>query len=147
MQGYWNNEPATRAALAGGWLHTGDLGALGSDGALRITGRASEVINRAGVKIAPADVERALEAHPGIVETVAFGVPDGAAGQAVAAAVVLDDPSVTPEGLRRFIAGRLPASARPRVVLVVEDIPRSPTGKVLLDGLRAEVLRRLAPGP
>lgn len=76
MKGYWKNEPATRAALRGGWLHSGDVGHLDEDGFLYITGRLKDLIIKGGENISPAEIEEALRQHPAVAEAAVIGVPD-----------------------------------------------------------------------
>jgi acyl-CoA synthetase (AMP-forming)/AMP-acid ligase II len=86
--GYLGMPEATAATIdADGWLHTGDLGSLDERGYLRIGGRLKEMINRAGVKIAPAEVEELLASHPKVAEVIVLGLPDANWGEVVAAAV------------------------------------------------------------
>ena len=99
---------------------------------------ANSMINRGGAKIDPADVEAALIAHPAVAEAAVFGIPDRAAGQAVAACVVLEDgTAVTARELRSWLRSRLPVHARPRELHVVRELPRERTGKIDKAALRA----------
>lgn len=136
--GYWRNLAATATALRDGWWHTGDRARLDGDGYLYVLGRGDALINRGGIKIDPADVEAALTAHPAVAEAAAFGVPGGAAGQAVAACVVLAaGTAVTARELRDWLRPRLPVHARPRVLRIVSELPRGRTGKIDKAALRS----------
>ncbi|MGI9093582.1 MAG: class I adenylate-forming enzyme family protein [Mycobacteriales bacterium] len=144
MPGYWNDPAATAAAVDGdGWLHTGDIARVDAGGYLRIVDRVTDMINRGGVKIYPADVEHALTSHPDVQSAAAVGLPDGMAGEAVAACVVLrpDAPTDLTE-VRAHVRALLPVHARPRRLLSVEAIPRNATGK-----LDRTAVRDLLAGP
>lgn len=129
--GYWNNPQATAHALQGDWLRTGDRAQLNADGTIRIAGRVDDLINRAGVKIAPEDVEHALSAHPVVAEAAAYGIPDGPAGHTVAAVVVLyPGTTATPTELSAWARPLLPVHARPRSITIVTELPRNAIGKI-----------------
>lgn len=119
------------SGLRDGWLPTGDLGIVDSDGYLTILGRSKEIINRGGEKIAPYDVEKALLCHPAVREAAAFAVPHPRLGENVGAAVVLH-PGVeaTQTQLIDFIYERLAPFQMPRSVHIVESMPLGATGKI-----------------
>jgi amino acid adenylation domain-containing protein len=145
MQGYDNDPLATRNAFTQGWLRTGDQGFLDTEGYLFITGRLKEIINRGGEKIAPQEVEAVLMDHPAVAEAVAFAVPDARLAEEIAAAVVLrQGASATARDIRQFAATRLADFKVPHQVLIVEEIPKGPTGKLQRIGL-AEKLWLAAP--
>jgi len=147
MRGYESNPAANDAAFSDGWFRTGDQGFLDSDGYLFISGRLKELINRGGEKIAPREVDEALLAHPAVAQAVAFAIPDARLGEDVAAAVVLAaDRSVEERELREFAAKRLAFFKVPRRVVVVDEIPKGPTGKLQRIGL-AERLGVLPESP
>ena len=130
MQGYVDAE-ANRQSFTQGWLRTGDQGFLDPEGYLFITGRFKEIINRGGEKIAPREVDDVLMEHPAVAQAVAFAMPDVRLGEDIAAAVVLHKHiSATESDLRQYAATRLAAFKVPRRVLVVEDLPRGPIGKL-----------------
>jgi acyl-CoA synthetase (AMP-forming)/AMP-acid ligase II len=126
--GYLHNQEANTAAFFDGWFRTGDEGVL-EDGYLRLRGRLKEMILRGGENISPYEIESVLLAHPHVGEAVAFGVDDDRYGQTVAAAVVLTG-AATPEELRRHARGSLAAFKVPDRIHVLEEIPKTPTGKV-----------------
>ncbi|MEM7179122.1 MAG: non-ribosomal peptide synthetase, partial [Pseudomonadota bacterium] len=133
IRGY--DDPAeTRAAFAeAGWLRTGDLGYLDSEGYLFIVGRLSEVINRGGEKLMPQRIEAALRQHPGVREAVVFAAPHRRLGEDVAAAIVAaDSQGLTETALRAFALAckDLSDAEIPRRILMVEAIPRNPLGKL-----------------
>jgi amino acid adenylation domain-containing protein len=130
-RGYDNDIAATEAAFRNGWFRTGDLGYLDQDGYLFIAGRIKDVINRGGQKIAPAEVEEVLLAHPDLLEAVVFSVPHPRLGEEVAAAIVpRPDRKVTPAELRNFLIERLARFKIPSVIRIVREIPKGPSGKI-----------------
>ncbi len=148
--GYLDAPEANRRAFVDGWLRTGDVGHLDQDGYLFITGRLKEFINRAGEKIAPAEVDAALLLHPSVEHAVAFALPDASLGEAVAAAVVLRSGARCSEReLREFVATELADFKVPVQIVFVDEIPRGATGKVQRLGLaeRLGVVRRPSPAP
>ena len=131
MSGYDADSIATKAAFAGDWFKTGDLGFFDDDGYLFLAGRIKEIINRGGQKIAPIQIDEVLLEHPAVAESVTFAVPHPTLGEDVAAAVVLRPAAkVTPKDIRQFAMGRLAAFKVPHQVHIVAEIPKGPTGKV-----------------
>jgi acyl-CoA synthetase (AMP-forming)/AMP-acid ligase II/thioesterase domain-containing protein/acyl carrier protein len=132
MPGYVTTDHSTSNEMKQGWLLTGDLGRLDEDGYLTIVGRVKEVINRGGEKVFPYEIEKALLAHPAVVEAAAFGVPHPRLGESVAAAAVLRQGStVTPQELRRFLTQHLALFKLPRQIHLVQSLPRGNTGKLM----------------
>ena len=128
--GYLDEADANQAAFRGGWFHTGDIGRLDSEGFLFLTGRLKEMINRAGEKIAPAEVEDVLMSHPAVADAVVFAVSHPTLGEDIAAAIVLrDGAAASVLDLRQFAALRLAAFKVPRRVVFLDIIPRSVSGK------------------
>ena len=106
------------------------------DGYLFIVGRLKEIINRGGEKVSPREVDEALLDHPAVAQAVAFPVPHPTLGEDVAAAVILRENMIaTEKDIREFIATRLAHFKVPRRVMIVEEIPQGPTGKVQRIGL------------
>jgi acyl-CoA synthetase (AMP-forming)/AMP-acid ligase II len=136
MPGYAGDAVATAAAFAGDWFKTGDQGFFDDEGYLYLSGRTREMINRGGENIAPREVDEALLEHPAVAEAVTFAVPHATLGEDVAAAVVLrPNADATAKDIRQFAAGRLADFKVPRQVLIVEQLPKGSTGKVLRIGL------------
>jgi acyl-CoA synthetase (AMP-forming)/AMP-acid ligase II len=129
IDGYEDNPEANAASFTAGWFRTGDLGTIGGDGYLTLLGRIKELINRAGEKISPREIDEVLESHPAVQEAVCFGIPHETWGEEVAAAVVLREPQKTEE-LVRYCRARLAEFKVPRRIYIVESSPRTPTGKV-----------------
>jgi len=134
---YWQRPEATAEALVGDWFHMGDMGYLDENGYLYLLDRVNDTIIVAGQNIYPVEVEKVLRDHPAIAEVAVFGVPDENWGEAVRAAVVLrPDAAATPRELMRFLRGRLADYKVPTGYLMVDELPRNPTGKVLRRVLR-----------
>jgi acyl-CoA synthetase (AMP-forming)/AMP-acid ligase II len=128
-RGYHNNPAANAEAFCAGWFRTGDWGRLSDDGYLTLVGRLKELINRAGEKISPVEIDDALLSHPGVSEAVSFSVPDEKYGEVVGAALVLKEGTAVDDVLAHA-RSRLAAFKVPTAVYVVESIPRTATGKV-----------------
>lgn len=138
--GYESNTAANAQAFTHGWFHTGDLGYLDPDGYLFLTGRLKEIINRGGEKIAPKEIDNCLLEHPAVALAVAFAVPHTSLGQDVAAAVVLRPGMVAlPAELKDFAAARLAPFKVPNRILIVDEIPKGPTGKLQRIGLAEQL--------
>ena len=128
-RGYYNNPAANAAAFTNGWFRTGDFGKLDERNYLTLVGRIKELINRAGEKISPVEVDEALLAMPNVIEAVSFAYPDTKYGEVVACALVLEaggSPAAVLAGART----RLAPFKVPSVVFVADSIPRTATGKV-----------------
>lgn len=127
MTGYLP-ESANADAFDRGWYHTGDVGYLDTDGWLRITDRAKEMIKVRGFQVAPAEIEAVLHGHPAVRDCAVFGVAHEADGEAVVAAV---QGTASPDELAALVADRLASYKRLHDVVFVPEIPRLPSGKVL----------------
>jgi long-chain acyl-CoA synthetase len=129
MAGYLP-DAATAQAFSDGWYRTGDVGYLDTDGWLRITDRAKEMIKVRGFQVAPAEIEQVLHGHPAVDDCAAFGIDDVANGEAIVAAVSTRGP-VDPDELVALVADRLASYKQLSRVVIVPEIPRLPSGKVL----------------
>jgi long-chain acyl-CoA synthetase len=147
MVGYLPEE-ATVDAFADGWYRTGDVGWLEPQGWVHLTDRSKEMIKVNGFQVAPAELEAVLHGHPAVRDCAVFGVPDDRAGEVPVAAVLLDPDLPVADGeLQQLVAASLATYKQLRHVVVVEDIPRLPSGKVLRRVLRDEwVHSRPSPG-
>ncbi|MDA9399046.1 acyl-CoA synthetase [Bradyrhizobium sp. CCBAU 45389] len=144
FSGYLDASELNRAAFVHGWFRTGDIGGLDEDGFLSLYGRLSEVINRGGEKIAPAEVESALLRHRAVAEAAAFAVRHPRLGEDVAAAIVSHPHTQTTTAeLRQFLQGELASFKIPHRVLILDQLPKGPTGKVQRRRLR-ELIDRAA---
>jgi long-chain acyl-CoA synthetase len=133
---YWRDPEKTAAAWRGDAFSVGDLGRLDDDGYLYLEGRRDDLVISGGVNVYPLEVERALLELDGVEQVAVFPVADERWGQAVWAAVVGD---VTEEQVRGWALERLAPHKRPKHVLLVEDIPHTPTGKVRRATLASEL--------
>ncbi|MFG3701403.1 class I adenylate-forming enzyme family protein [Micromonospora sp. NPDC047620] len=136
FSGYWARGDADEAAIRNGWYHTGDLAICDEQGNLWYQGRVDDMIISGGENIYPADIEAALAASPAIGDNVVVGLPDERWGQAVTAFVVPRaglDPEKAVREVQHFIrtSSGLPSLKRPKRVVAVDRIPRSPVGKIL----------------
>lgn len=142
MSGYYGADESPIDAE--GWLHTGDLGRIDEQGHLWITGRSKDMIIRGGENIAPAAVERALMAIPGVAEAAVFGVPHADLGEEVMAVVVVEG-ALTPQQLQAQLRASVASFAVPsRWRLQQEPLPMNNTGKVDKPTLVAQVFQELA---
>jgi 2-furoate---CoA ligase len=139
FEGYWNRPDADEKALRAGWYFTGDLGRLDDDGELWIVGRVDDMIISGGKNIHPLEIEEVLARAPGVREVAVVGAPDDRWGQRVVAVVVADD-GVTADDLDAFCLASesLARFKRPREYRFVDELPRSPSGKILRRRLREE---------
>ena len=143
MSAYLNRPDETAAALAGGWLHTGDIGRLSDDGYLTITDRKKELIIKGGENISPREIEDALYAYPSVREAAAFGVPDAVFGEQVVAAVVLRAGSshdLAP--LRAHLEACLMRFKQPMDLMILDDLPKAANGKIKRRSVRELYLQR-----
>jgi O-succinylbenzoic acid--CoA ligase len=140
MAGYWNETPFP----ANAWFDTGDLGEIDARGCLHLHARRTDLIVTGGENAYPAEIERTLEAFPGIAAAGVFGVADDAWGQTVAAALVAEREPPSDAALIEYIERQLAPHKRPRHVCYVQELPRAPTGK-LDRGRLAECARELRP--
>jgi long-chain acyl-CoA synthetase len=137
MKGYWGKPEDTDHALRAGWLHSGDIGRMDEDGYVYIVDRVKDMVNVAGFKVWPAEVEHVLYRHPAVKEVAVYGAPDPDKGEEVRAAVILKDgASASPEALAQFCRDHLAAYKIPQRVEFVPELPKSATGKILKRVLR-----------
>jgi fatty-acyl-CoA synthase len=132
MLGYWNDEPATRAAIDGaGWMHTGDLATMDAEGYVNIVGRIKDMIVRGGEKVYPRELEEFLHTHPAIAEAQVVGVPSLKYGEEVMAWVrPKAGHSVTAGELTAFCTGRIATYKIPRYWKLTAEFPMTVTGKI-----------------
>jgi acyl-CoA synthetase (AMP-forming)/AMP-acid ligase II/thioesterase domain-containing protein/acyl carrier protein len=144
--GYANNPEANEKSFVNGWFRTGDQGYIDVDGYLFITGRIKEIINRGGEKISPREVDDVLLQHPAVAQAVAFAVPHRTLGEDVVAAIVLaPGQSVKEQDIRRFVASRVADFKVPRQIVIIDAIPKGPTGKLQRLELAALLREKLNP--
>ena len=133
MKGYWRRPEDTAKAIdADGWLKTGDIGRVDEDGYFFIVDRKKEMVIRGGFNVYPREIEEVAYTHPAVREVAVIGVAHARLGEEVAAAFALKPGAeVTPEELRDFVKARVAAYKYPRVVWIVDELPKGPTGKIL----------------
>jgi acyl-CoA synthetase (AMP-forming)/AMP-acid ligase II len=141
--GYLSNPEANAEAFVHGWFRTGDRGFVDERGYLRLEGRIKELINRGGEKISPYEIEDVLRRHPAVVDAACFALPDRKYGEVVGAAVVVSAPTDAKE-IVRYCRERIASFKVPRVLRIVDSLPKTATGKVQRQKLATEVGREPA---
>ncbi|MBN2561381.1 MAG: AMP-binding protein [Phycisphaerae bacterium] len=133
MKGYYRREAETREVITSdGWYKSGDMGSVDTDGYISITGRKKEMIIVGGENVYPAEIESVLIEHPAVAECAAIGQPDPSRGEVVVAFVILSEShEVTDVALRDFCRDRIAGYKVPRRIVISDDLPRGPTGKIL----------------
>ena len=132
MKGYLNNEGATAASIdADGFFHTGDIGHIDDRDEYFIVDRLKELIKYKGFQVPPAELEAVLLSHPKVADAAVIGIPDDEAGEIPKGFVVLKDPSATPEELMAFVAEKVAPHKKIRQLAIVDEIPKSASGKIL----------------
>jgi acyl-CoA synthetase (AMP-forming)/AMP-acid ligase II len=141
MKGYLNNAEATAATVdADGWLHSGDIAVADADGFFAIVDRLKELIKYKGFQVAPAELEALIINHPAVADVAVIGVPDEEAGELPKAFVVAAGDDLDADALIAWVAEQVSPQKRIRLVEVVDEIPKSPSGKIL-----RRVLKERAP--
>ncbi|MFZ0215389.1 MAG: AMP-binding protein [Candidatus Dormiibacterota bacterium] len=137
VSGYWRRPDATADSFTDGYLHTGDVGRMDAEGWFYLVDRAKDMINASGYKVWPREVEDYLFEHPAVREVAVVGAPDAYRGETVVAFVALTDGAVaTVDDLLRFCRGRMAAYKCPRRIELVDEVPKTATGKFLRRELR-----------
>lgn len=137
IPGYWNKPKETAETIADGWLRTGDIGFMDEKGWFYLIDRKKDMINAAGYKVWPREIEDVLYTHPAIREAAVVGIPDSYRGETVKAVVSLRaGESATLEELSLFCKERMAAYKYPRVIEIVDELPKTVTGKILRRALR-----------
>lgn len=137
MSGYLNRPEATRTAYFGGWMKTGDIGKLDDDGYLYIVDRAKDMVLVGGFNVFPTEVDEVLNACPGVLEAASVGIPKGASEEELHAFVVRRCDEVSASQVSEYCAQYLTGYKRPRKVHFVDELPKSPIGKILRRELRS----------
>ena len=131
MKGYLNRPDATRAMIdADGWLHSGDIGYADADGDFFVVDRLKELIKYKGLQIAPAELEATLLTHPSVADAAVIPMADDEAGEVPKGFVVLKG-EATPDQIMSFVAERVAPYKKLRALQIVDQIPKSPSGKIL----------------
>jgi malonyl-CoA/methylmalonyl-CoA synthetase len=134
--GYWQRPAATADAFDGAWFKTGDIAGRDADGYYAIKGRQGDMLISGGHNVYPAEVEDVLLQHPAVAEVAVVGTPSEEWGEAVTAYVVASATPFPFAAVEAFAAERLSGYKRPRLIRVVESLPRNAMGKVRRDALR-----------
>jgi acyl-CoA synthetase (AMP-forming)/AMP-acid ligase II len=134
MAGYLTPEGIDSSAIHDGWFQNGDLGFIDPAGRVHLVGRESEVVNVFGMKVIPSEVESVIRDFPGVADVKVYAGQHRSGSQIVKAAVA-GPPSLDLAGLREHCAAHLVAYKRPEVIIPVEALPRTPTGKIIKDQL------------
>jgi long-chain acyl-CoA synthetase len=137
VPGYWGKPEATAESMPGGELRTGDVGFMDTSGWFYLVDRKKDMINAAGYKVWPREVEDVLYGHPAVREAAVVGVPDAYRGETVKAFVSLRPGAVTtPAELIAYCKDNMAAYKYPRSVELIDELPKTATGKVLRRELR-----------
>jgi fatty-acyl-CoA synthase len=137
MREYWNRPDATKEALTGGWMHTGDAGRVDDDGYLYIQDRVKDMIVSGAENVYPREIEEVLFAHDAVADAAVIGIPDEKWGEAVLAFIVrAAGADVSAEELLEYCRGQLAGYKQPRGIEFLDELPRNPSGKVLKKDLR-----------
>jgi acyl-CoA synthetase (AMP-forming)/AMP-acid ligase II len=137
MAGYLNNPEATAATVDDdGWLHTGDVAVRDADDCYAIVDRLKELIKYKGFQVPPAELEAILITHPDVADVAVVGVPDDEAGELPKAYVVPAGDSIDAEAIKAFVAAQVSPQKQVRIVEEIDEIPKSPSGKILRRILR-----------
>jgi long-chain acyl-CoA synthetase len=145
VPGYWEKPEETANALPGGALHTGDVGFMDEQGWFYVVDRMKDQINASGYKVWPREVEDVLYEHPAVREAAVIGVPDTYRGETVKAFVSLKAGQSTDEStLKAFCKERMAAYKYPRQIEIMDELPKTVTGKILRRQLRDEEVAKTA---
>lgn len=126
---YYDDAEANESLFRQGWFYTGDLGWVDNDGFLFLTGRKKEMINKGSEKILPQEIEEVIITHPDVIEVAVFAYPHSRLGEDIAAAIVSKN-NLTHAEIKFFVAKHLAPYKIPRLILFVDEIPKSSTGKI-----------------
>ena len=145
MRGYWNDAEKTAEAVdADGWMHTGDLATIDSEGYCNIVGRIKDMVIRGGENLYPREIEEFLYTHPGIKDVQVIGIPDGKYGEELCAWVVpRDGAELSAESIIAFCQGQIAHNKIPRYFKFVDSFPMTVTGKIQKFLMREEMKKDL----
>ncbi|TKJ41885.1 long-chain-fatty-acid--CoA ligase [candidate division LCP-89 bacterium B3_LCP] len=137
MKGYLNRPEATREVVKDGWFHSGDMGFADDDGYLHIIDRKTDMIVKSGFNVYPAEIEELLRAHPSIKEAAIIGIPDYVQGEEIKACIVINEgETLSAEDLASYCKERLAKYKCPRYIQFYQQLPESPSGKILKNKLK-----------
>jgi long-chain acyl-CoA synthetase len=139
MQGYWNNKELTAVVLRNGWLYTGDMARMDKDGYFYLVDRKDDLIISNGFNIYPGQIEHVLKRHPKVKDAAVIGIPDRIKGQAIIAVIALKEGiQGDKEEFLQYCKENLPDYRLPKTILLRDEIPRDPSGKLLRRVLRQD---------
>ena len=148
LSGYFNDPERTAAAFAGGWFHSGDLGVIDGEGYLTVVDRKKDMIKTGGENVASREVEEAIYTIAGVSEVAVIGLPDAKWIEAVTAVIVAKSGvELTEAGVIAACAGKLAGFKCPKRVILVDALPKNPSGKLLKRELRQRYVQPNNPVP
>ena len=137
MKGYYNNDEANRESFDGDWFRTGDIVTYDEEGFFYIVDRTKDMIKVSGYQVSPTELENEIRKAGGVTDVAVIGVPDDKAGEVPRAFIVRENEEVTKERIEEFLESNIAKYKRLRGGIVfLEQLPKSPTGKVLRKELR-----------
>lgn len=146
MVGYYHQPEETQNVLHDGWLRTGDMAKMDKDGYLYIVDRKKDMLIVRGMNVYPREVEEVLSTHPKIAECAVIGIPDEQRGEVPKAIITLkENVTATEKELRRFCHEKIAMYKNPKHFEFRNDLPKTPTGKIMKEVLRQEELEKLQP--
>jgi acyl-CoA synthetase (AMP-forming)/AMP-acid ligase II len=138
MPGYYNKpEENAKTFTTDGFMRTGDIGVMDTEGFTRIVDRKKDMIIVSGFNVFPNELENVISTCPGVVECAAVGVPDAMQGEAIKVFVVRNDPLLTEDAVARFCHDNLTGYKRPKYIEFRDELPKSNVGKILRRELRS----------
>jgi fatty-acyl-CoA synthase len=144
MDGYWGDYEKTAATIKDGWMHTGDLAVIDSQGYCNITGRVKDMILRGGENVYPSEIEEFLYTHPGVAQAQVFGIPDEKLGEVICAWIVpKSGATIDPEGLRDFCKQNIAHYKVPLHIRLKDELPMTISGKPKKNVMSATMLKEL----
>jgi long-chain acyl-CoA synthetase len=145
MKGYLNNPEETRAAFWGDWLRSGDIGVFDEEGYLYIIDRIKDMIITGGENVYPREIEEILYKRPEVGECSVIGIPDKEYGERVTACIVLKQKGqqLDPLELKSFLKSQLAPFKVPKDFIVLEELPKGSTGKILKRELKRQIMDKL----
>jgi long-chain acyl-CoA synthetase len=140
MQGYWQRPEETASTIQDGWLYTGDIAQVDSDGYFTIVDRKKDMILVSGFNVYPNEVEEQISFVSGVLEVGVIGIPDLSSGEKVRAYVVASQPAPSTEEIMAYCREHMAAYKVPQHIVFVDELPKSPIGKILRRELRVTAL-------
>jgi fatty-acyl-CoA synthase len=131
MSGYWKRSDLTKKAIKDGWLFTGDLARMDDDGYVYIVDRKKNMFISGGENVYPAEVEKALFSHPGVLDAAVIGIPDKKWGEVGKAFIEMKEGhAITADNIRTFLADKLARYKIPQHIEFIQKLPKTASGKI-----------------